>query len=146
MLQSQTVLGAVQTVDISNNAQIGVEGAQAFATFIPAAQALQWLIVGPKATRIPVHDPEVTTFDLSDEDLGVCEAVLVAAAILTLENVVSVNLSNCPRLAGATKSNWMVLRRRYTWASSTADSDLSGLKALCKAWQTRATLTAINLR
>ena len=57
------------------NPQVGAAGAAALAAALRAAERLQTVVVGPKATRLPFRgSPDATALDLSDEDLGAAEA------------------------------------------------------------------------
>jgi hypothetical protein len=55
-------------------------------------QYIRWIVMG-KAVRIPVHNSEVTSLDVSGQNFGPGEVAVVAAAIATNAAVKSLTLS-----------------------------------------------------
>jgi Ran GTPase-activating protein (RanGAP) involved in mRNA processing and transport len=90
-MQRPDVSAVLDEVNVSHN-PIGVDGSQALANAIPES-SLQWIVIGKKSTRIPLHNSEITSLDVSDQELGPGEVTVVAAAILTYAILASVNLS-----------------------------------------------------
>eukprot|EP01050_Picozoa_sp_SAG11_P002793 SAG11_NODE_146_length_14788_cov_5.672884_1_plen_238_part_10 len=78
-------------VDISNNS-IGVYGASALGAVLGQTK-IQKLIIGPQSTVIPVHDAEVTKLDVSNQNLGPAEIMLISSAIPTTPGLVGVDIS-----------------------------------------------------
>jgi len=83
---------AVADLNISMN-PIGVDGAKALGDVI-SGSSLKCLIIGPKSTRLPVNDGEVTELNFEGQGFGAVEVTLVAAATSTLAVVTSLNVSH----------------------------------------------------
>ena len=111
---------AVYEVNVSMN-DIGVDGAKALGDVI-SASSLKCLIIGPKGTRLPVNDEEVTELNFEGQEFSPVEVTLVAAATSTLAAVESIDLSGCG-LTGATKDDF------GDWQK--IDSNMDGFIALC---------------
>ena len=61
--------GAVlDEINVSQN-KLGVDGAKALASVIPES-SLKSIVIGSKSTRVPVHNSEVTSLDVSGQKLG----------------------------------------------------------------------------
>eukprot|EP01044_Picomonas_judraskeda_P003715 COSAG03_NODE_312_length_9111_cov_63.231392_5_plen_390_part_00 len=91
--------GAVDVVNVSQN-PIGVDGAKALAAVLPGS-SLKCLIIGPKSTRLPVNDAEVTELNFEGQDFTALEVTLVAAAVSTMGAVEAVDLAKS-KLGGRT--------------------------------------------
>eukprot|EP01046_Picozoa_sp_COSAG06_P011050 COSAG06_NODE_621_length_13727_cov_26.487893_2_plen_935_part_00 len=72
----------VADLNISMN-PIGVDGAKALADVI-SGSSLKCLIIGPKGTRLPVNNDDVTELNFEGQEFGPAEVTLVAAATSTL--------------------------------------------------------------
>jgi hypothetical protein len=75
------VSATLDEINVSQN-KIGVDGAKALASVIPES-SLKWIVIGSKSTRVPVHNLEVTSLDVSGQNLGPVEITVLAAAIST---------------------------------------------------------------
>ena len=62
---------------------IGVDGAKALGDVI-SGSSLKCLIIGPKGTRLPVNDGDVTELNFEGQEFSPVEVTLVAAATSTL--------------------------------------------------------------
>eukprot|EP01050_Picozoa_sp_SAG11_P025928 SAG11_NODE_6028_length_1406_cov_1.592961_1_plen_457_part_10 len=114
-LQSPAVAASIALLDVSQN-PIRADGARALAEALLLAPRLQTVVVGSKATRVPVHDSDITALDLSNEDVGVAEATMVAAS-LGVSAVRSLTLSSRGGAGGGPKS--------YTLTVGAAEVDLA---------------------
>lgn len=81
---------AVYEVNISMN-PIGVDGAKALGDVI-STSSLKCLIIGPRSTRLPVNDGEVTELNFEGQGFSATEVTLVAAATSTLAAVTKVDV------------------------------------------------------
>eukprot|EP01047_Picozoa_sp_COSAG01_P023359 COSAG01_NODE_1411_length_10408_cov_6.595402_3_plen_1024_part_00 len=84
----------INEVNVSQN-PIGVEGGKALANAIPES-SLQCIVIGDKSTRIPLHNSEITSLDVSTQKLGPGEVTVVAAAISTYAVLTRVNVLSNP--------------------------------------------------
>eukprot|EP01043_Picozoa_sp_COSAG02_P012152 COSAG02_NODE_463_length_21833_cov_11.529539_20_plen_1382_part_00 len=82
---------AVYEVNVSMN-DIGVDGVKALGDVI-SGSSLKCLIIGPKGTRLPVNDEDVTELNFEGQEFGPAEVTLVAAATSTLAAVADLNIS-----------------------------------------------------
>ena len=89
-------IAAVAELNISMN-PIGVDGAKALAAVIPGS-SLQCLIIGPKGTRLPVNNEEVTELNFEGQNFSPAEVTLVAAATSTLAAVARLSLGSNPQI------------------------------------------------
>jgi hypothetical protein len=81
---------AVVDLNISIN-PIGVDGAKALGDVI-SGSSLKCLIIGPKGTRLPVNDGEVTELNFEGQKFSPVEVTLVAAATSTLAALTEVDV------------------------------------------------------
>jgi hypothetical protein len=124
---------ALDEVNVSKN-PIGVDGATALSNAIPQS-SLQWIVIGGGFTCIPLHNSEITSLDVSDQQLGPPEVTMVAAAISTYAAVLaSLNLGG-NAITGSKRDH----STNYEWQY---DLDLSGFSALC---QVLGRLNEVNL-
>merc|ERR1712159_118719 len=119
-----TTPGVVE-VDISKNS-IGVDGASAFAAVL-AETKIQKLVIGPQSTVIPVHDTEVTKLDVSNQNLGPAEIMLISSATLTTPGLVEVVISD-NKCFGSKPGKYS-----YSAHVHDIDKDQTGWDALCEA-------------
>jgi hypothetical protein len=133
-LRAGRVTAATVEVNVSLN-DIGVDGAKALAHVIPSS-SLKWIVIGSKATRIPLHNAEVTLLNLDDQSLGPAEVIVVAAAISTNAAVAHIVLSG-NRITGSTK-------RYGSWHKFDLDLSVSGIIAFGKAALVSKSLTSID--
>ena len=73
---------AIDEVNVSMN-PIGVDGAKALGAIL-LDSSLKCLIIGPKSTRLPVNDAEVTELNFEGQDFTPVEVTLVAVATSTM--------------------------------------------------------------
>jgi hypothetical protein len=126
-----SAVAAVYEVNVSMNS-IGVDGAKALGNVI-SGSSLKCLIVGPKGTRLPVNDGEVTELNFDGQEFSPAEVTLVAAATSTLAALTSIVLDGQPISGTTPKHGWSDFRYGIDNASDKADADLSGFKLLCGA-------------
>ena len=98
----------VDEMNVSMN-PIGVDGAKALAEVLPES-SLKCLIIGPKSTRLPVNDAEVTELNFEGQYFTPTEVTLVAKAISTMAAIASLRCGNNPGMVG--KLDWRGCRRR----------------------------------
>eukprot|EP01050_Picozoa_sp_SAG11_P001689 SAG11_NODE_76_length_18005_cov_6.523958_13_plen_1375_part_00 len=122
-----TTPGVVE-VDISKNS-FGVDGASAFAAVL-AQTKIQKLIIGPQSTVIPVHDTEVTKLDVSNQNLGPAEIMLISSTIPTTPGVAEVVISGNKCFGSKVVKN---RRGRVIGQEHDVDKNQSGWSALCHA-------------
>eukprot|EP01047_Picozoa_sp_COSAG01_P077447 COSAG01_NODE_13954_length_1514_cov_54.648057_2_plen_168_part_00 len=79
---SRAAAAVLNEVNVSKNPIAAVDGATAMANAIPES-SLQWIVIGKKSTRIPLHNTEITALDVRDQDFGPSEVTVVTAAIST---------------------------------------------------------------
>eukprot|EP01046_Picozoa_sp_COSAG06_P031396 COSAG06_NODE_3053_length_5914_cov_126.204643_2_plen_1719_part_00 len=137
-LQQPEVSAAVADLNISKN-DIGVDGAKALGDVI-SGSSLKCLIIGPKGTRLPVNDEEVTELNFEGQEFGHAEVTLVAAATPTLAALNSIMLDEC--LLTGTK-----IKNKGQWNEKIEqlDADLSGFTALCSSLGS-SQIVSISLR
>eukprot|EP01047_Picozoa_sp_COSAG01_P056141 COSAG01_NODE_6332_length_3731_cov_7.563051_1_plen_1055_part_00 len=126
----------INEVNVSQN-PIGVEGGKALANAIPES-SLQCVVIGDKSTRIPLHNSEINSLDVSAQELGPGEVTVVAAAISTYAAIAHVALSG--NMITGSKNKGNIVKPDWEY-----DLDLSGLVALGKAVAISKTLTSIDL-
>ena len=122
---------AVYEVNISMN-PIGIDGAKALSDVI-SGSSLKCLIIGPKGTRLPVNDGEVTELNFEGQEFSPVEVTLVAAATSTLVALNSIMLDEC-LITGTTFGTGRKEGQGQTWEKiEQLDADLSGFTALCSS-------------
>eukprot|EP01047_Picozoa_sp_COSAG01_P042757 COSAG01_NODE_3752_length_5730_cov_10.372580_1_plen_1826_part_01 len=115
----------INEVNVSQN-PIGVEGGEALANAIPES-SLQCIVIGDKSTRIPLHNSEITSLDVSAQEFGPGEVTVVATAISTYAVVKKVALSHNKLFGFINRPGWM------DHGNHNVDADQSGWNALCDA-------------
>jgi hypothetical protein len=66
-----------------------------------SGSSLKCLIIGPKGTRLPVNDREVTELNFESQEFGPAEVTLVAAATSTLAALTEIDVRQNPDINGA---------------------------------------------
>lgn len=138
-----STLIALTELNISQNPNIGDDGAQALAAIIHATggeggSALRRLVIGPKGTLITLHDAHTADICLAGEQLSAAETVLVAAAMTTIP-VARLGLAD-NSITGSINRGNMLLGADWEY-----DLGLYGLSALCRSMAASKTLTAADL-
>eukprot|EP01046_Picozoa_sp_COSAG06_P000668 COSAG06_NODE_19_length_34432_cov_10.651832_15_plen_1584_part_00 len=131
-LKRSEVSVAIEEVNISMNS-IGVDGAKALGNVI-SGSSLKCLIIGPKGTRLPVNDGEVTELNFEGQEFSPVEVTLVAAATSTLAAVERVILKS-NRITGS----------KYERGEWKYDLDMSGFTTFCEALPAAKTLRFLDL-
>ena len=83
---------SIVEVNVSLN-NIGTDGAKALGEAIPDS-SLQWVVIGAKAIRVPVHNSELTSLNFQGQSLGPAEVIVIAAAMSTNSSIASLKLDS----------------------------------------------------
>ena len=82
---------ALTKVNLSVNTCFDAESAKALADVIPTS-SIQTLVIGPKATVVPVHGSDATSLEFSNQGLGPGELIVISSAISIIPGLLEVKL------------------------------------------------------
>ena len=91
---------AISEVNLSKNKCFDAASVKAFADVIPQTK-IQTLVIGPKATVVPLHQSEVTSLDFSSQDLGPAELIMISAVMSFIPELSELNLESNPAITAA---------------------------------------------
>ena len=86
---SAAVLSAV---NLSMNKCFDSDSVKALADAIPKSK-IQTLVIGPKATTVPVQQADVTSLDFSAQDLGPAELMVISSMMPFIAGIKDINIS-----------------------------------------------------
>ena len=73
-------MAVLSAVNLSMNKCFNTDSVKALADAIPKSK-IQTLVIGPKATTVPVQQVEVTALDFSAQDLGPAELMMISSVM-----------------------------------------------------------------